>query len=96
MEELLACIAELHARSAELKQIVIGLPGVEGTELRDCVYQLEAAIYVMERNAADAFKAKRSQDRPGMGPRNRLRRRVGELRAARPHEAADDGSEALS
>lgn len=74
MEELLACIAELYVRSAELKQIIVGLPGVEGTELRDSLYHLDAAIYVMERNAADASEAQRSQGRPGIGSWDSVRR----------------------
>ena len=36
--------------------MVAQLPSVEGTKLRSCIYQLEAAIYVMERNAADAYR----------------------------------------
>ena len=55
MESLLAQIADLHARTSELKQLVVHLPSVEGTKIRSCIYQLEAAIYVMERNAADAY-----------------------------------------
>lgn len=56
METLISQIAELNARTAELKHIVANLPNVEGLSLRSCIYQLEAAIYVMERNAADAYR----------------------------------------
>ena len=55
MESLLAQIAELHARTSELKKMIVHLPSVECTKIRSCIYQLEAAIYVMERNAADAY-----------------------------------------
>lgn len=57
MDELLIYIAELHVRTAELKRLVVGTPGVEGVKLREGIYQLEAAIHVMERNASDAYKA---------------------------------------
>lgn len=56
MEDLIAHIAELHVRTAELKRMIVEASGVDGDKLRDGIYQLEAAIYVMERNAADAYR----------------------------------------
>lgn len=57
LEELLARVAELHFRTVELKKLIIRTPDVEGVDLREGLYQLEAAIHAMERKAADAYRA---------------------------------------
>ena len=57
MEELLARVAELHFRTVELKKLIVRTPDVNGVDLREGLYQLEAAIHVMERKAADAYRA---------------------------------------
>ena len=57
MEQLLAYIVELRARTTDLKRMIAFTQGDAGDKLREGVYQLEAAIHVMERNAADAYRA---------------------------------------
>ena len=57
MESLFANIAELHARATALRGHVIIASEPESAKLREALHQLEAAVYAMERNAADAYKA---------------------------------------
>ena len=57
MDSLFTNIAELHERAAELKRLVSVTPEPQGERLRESLHQLEAAIYAMERNAADTYKA---------------------------------------
>lgn len=55
MHDLLTAAADMRKQATVMKDLIVGAPS-GAAELREALYELEAAIYVMERAAADAYR----------------------------------------
>lgn len=56
MYELLTAVGEMRAKATVMKRLIVSTPLVSPA-VREAMYALEAAIYVMERAATDAYEA---------------------------------------
>lgn len=57
MNDLLERITTLQAYTADLKRTVVSMEHEDGARLRDCVTEIESAIYQLERRASEARSA---------------------------------------
>lgn len=57
MHELLDIITNMQAHAKKLKALIVLVPSDSSGPLREALYMIEAAIYAMERTAADAYQA---------------------------------------
>ena len=60
MHELLTVVAEMRQRATEMKSMV-AREQLDPTRLRRALYELEAAIHIMERAAANAYYVRAAQ-----------------------------------